>query len=315
LDDYVENEARLVTQYLIGTGGWAYFNAPDKSSLEAYSKVFNFVEVNYTFYEYPEIRRVEQWRRIAPKDFTFTVRCHQDLTHRIGLRPVDEAYAVFGQMIGYCRILNAPFLHLETPASYSVNDAKLEEAKDFFSTIDSKGVRLAWEIRGSLTEKTVDLLRDFNIVHSVDLSRDEPALPSDAIYTRLFGKGKHNVYQFTDEELEEIDQRIVKAEAKTAVITYHGIRMNVDAIRFEEYKETGTFPQATQFTGVDSARAVLSEDAIFPSTKADLIEHQGWKVIDLTAQKRVHLSDLLSKLPEKTYDSLDAVVQELEVAT
>jgi uncharacterized protein YecE (DUF72 family) len=52
-----------VTQYLIGTGGWAYFNAPDRSSLEAYSKVFNFVEVNCTFYEYPEIGRVEHWRK------------------------------------------------------------------------------------------------------------------------------------------------------------------------------------------------------------------------------------------------------------
>jgi len=303
-----------VTQYLIGTGGWTYFNAPNKSSLEAYSKVFNFVEVNYTFYEYPEIRRVEHWRRIVSKDFTFTVRCHQDLTHRIGLRPVDEAYTVFGQMIGYCRTLNAPFLHLETPASYGLDDAKLEETKAFFSTIDSKGVRLAWEIRSPLTRKAVNLLRDFNIVHSVDLSRDEPVLRSDTIYTRLFGKGKHNIYQFTDEELEEIDRKILKAETKTAVITYHGIRMNADAIRFEQYKETGAFPQVTQFTGIDSARAVLNEDAGFPSTKAELIEHQGWKVIDLTAKKRVHLSDLLSKLPERTYVSLDAVVQELEAA-
>lgn len=301
-----------MTQYLIGTGGWAYFNAPDRSSLEAYSKVFNFVEVNYTFYEFPEIRRVEHWRRVVPEDFVFTVRCHQDLTHRIGLKPTDEAYAVFGQMIGYCRILDAPFLHLETPASYSLDDTRLAEAKDFFSTIDSKGVRLAWEIRSPLIEKAIKLLHDFNIVHSVDLSREEPSLPSNVIYTRLFGKGKHNIYQFTDEELEEIDQKILKAETKTAVITYHGIRMNVDAIRFKQYKETGAFPQVTQFTGVESARAALSEDARFPSTKAELIEHQGWKVIDLTEQRRVHLSDLLSRIPEKKYGDLETVVQALE---
>jgi hypothetical protein len=215
-------------------------------------------------------------------------------------------------MIGYCRILDAPFLHLETPASYSLDEAKSRESKDFFSTIDSKGVRLAWEIRGPLTEKAVNLFRDFNIVHSVDFSREEPAVASDVIYTRLFGKGKHNIYQFTDEELEEIDQKILKAEAKIAVITYHGIRMNVDAIRFKQHKETGTFIPVTQFTGVDSARAVLNEDARFPSTKAELIEHQGWKVIDLTDSKRVHLSDLLSKLPEKNYDSLETLVRELE---
>ena len=57
-----------MTDYLVGTGGWAYFNASQehKSVLNAYSKVFNFVEVNYTFYEYPDIRRVERWRRTVP---------------------------------------------------------------------------------------------------------------------------------------------------------------------------------------------------------------------------------------------------------
>jgi uncharacterized protein YecE (DUF72 family) len=81
--------------YLVGTGGWAYFNVPDKPSLKAYSEIFNFAEVNYTFYEYPTILTVEKWRRIVPKDFTFSVRCHQDLTHKIGLKPVDTAYEVF----------------------------------------------------------------------------------------------------------------------------------------------------------------------------------------------------------------------------
>jgi uncharacterized protein YecE (DUF72 family) len=64
----------LLTDYLIGTGGWAYFNVPGKPSLKAYSEVFNFVEVNYTFYEYPDTLMVEQWRRTVPDDFTFSVR-------------------------------------------------------------------------------------------------------------------------------------------------------------------------------------------------------------------------------------------------
>ena len=300
-----------MTQYLIGTGGWAYFNAP-KPSLKAYSEVFNFVEVNYTFYDYPDTRVVERWRRIVPKEFTFTVRCHQDLTHRIGLKPVDEAYAVFSRMIGYCRILNAPFLHLETPASYIFDEEKAKEGKEFFSGVDLKGVRLAWGIRSPVTEKVADLMRDFNIVRSVDLSKDEPVYESDVVYTRLFGKGKHNIYQFTDEELVEVDQKTVKPKVKMAIITFHGIRMSTDAKRFKEYKRIGKFPMATRFTGIDSVKVVLREDARFPSTKAELIEHQGWKVIDLMAHKRIHLSEVLSKLPERTYGSLEELVHSLE---
>jgi uncharacterized protein YecE (DUF72 family) len=249
----------------------------------------------------------------VPADFTFTVRCHQDLTHRIGFKPVQEAYTVFSQMIRVCRVLKAPFLHLETPTRYAFDEQKVREARKFFSTIDLKGVRLAWETRGKLTEEVVNLMENIGIVHSVDLSKEMPALQSDVVYTRLFGKGKHNIYQFTDEELEKIDQRIVKSEAKIVILSFHGLRMNTDATRFKAYKEKGVFLPVTSFTGVDSAKAVLSEDAHFPSTKAELVEHQGWKVIDLESDKRVHLSELLSKLPEKTYHSVEEVVQELEV--
>jgi uncharacterized protein YecE (DUF72 family) len=301
-----------VTKYLVGTGGWAYFKVPGQSSLRAYSRIFNFVEVNYTFYKYPVIGMVEHWRKTVPTDFTFSVRCHQDLTHRIGLKPVEEAYAVFSQMTGICRVLNAPFLHLETPPRYTFDEQKIKEARDFFEGASLKGIRLAWEMRAEPTLEVVNLMEELGIVHSVDLSREVPAFKSDLVYTRLFGKGEHNIYQFTDEELEEIDGKILKSEAKIVVASFHGLRMSVDAARLRTYKEKEVFLPVTAYTGADSARAVLSEDAQFPSTKAELVEHQGWKVVDLKADKRVHLSELLSKMPEKTYNSVDEVVKALE---
>ena len=302
-----------MAQYLVGTGGWAYFKVPNEPSLKAYSRVFNFVEVNSTFYKYPNTKMVEHWKRVVPKDFTFTIRCHQDLTHRIGLKPVDEAYDVFNQMIIYCRILDSPFLLLETPARYTLDENRIKQAQEFFSTINLKGVHLAWETRNPLTPEGVSLMQRFNIVHCVDLSKEEPSYSADVIYTRLFGKGKHNIWQFTDDELEEVDRKIVKSEAKVVVMSFHGVRMNMDAARFEQYKDTGAFPPATSFIGVDSARVVLNEDAKFPSSKADLIEHQGWKVIDLTVDRRIHLSELLSKIPERIYSNIDEVIQTLEV--
>ncbi len=302
-----------MTEYLIGTGGWAYFKAPNQPSLKAYSEHFNFVEVNYTFYQYPYIRMAQRWRRTVPKDFTFTIRCHQDLTHKIGLKPVDEAYSIFSKMIGICRVLDAPILHLMTPKSYTFDEAKISQAEDFFSSVYPKGVRLAWEIRSPINPEIIALMQDLQILHSVDLSSEEPAYESNTVYARMFGKGKHNIYQFTDEELREIDRKILKAEAGKALVTFHGIRMGSDALRFKGYKETGTFIPVTAYTGVDSAKAVLQEDGRFPSTKAELLEHQGWKVIDLAHDRRVHLYDVLSKIPEKTYNSVEQVTKELRV--
>jgi uncharacterized protein YecE (DUF72 family) len=256
---------------------------------------------------------VERWRRTAPKGFTFAVRCHQDLTHRIGLKPVSEAYHVLNQMTTYCRILNAPFLVLETPYSYVLNHDSIGNVRDFLSSLSLKGVRLVWEIRSSVTTEAVKAMEDFDVVHCVDLSREEPSFWSDVVYTRLFGKGKHNIYQFTDEELVEVDQKILKSEAMVAAMSYHTIKMTTDAIRLMQYKKIGEFLPVTESTGVDSVKAVLSEDTRFPSSKEDLIEHQGWKVVDLTSDKRVHLSQLLSQIPERTYSNVDEVIQVLKV--
>ena len=311
--DYsLKSALKDLTEYLIGTGGWSYFNVPGKNSLAAYSKLFNFVEVNYTFYEYPETRTVEKWRRTVPKNFTFDVRCHQDLTHRIGLKPVDKAYAVLAKMTTYCEILGSPFLVLETPASYTFSEERVSEVQSFLTSANLRKVRLVWETRAKTTPGLMKLMSDMNIVQSVDLSRGKPESVSDVVYSRLFGKGKHNLYQFTDEELREIDERALGTGAKTIVMAYHGLRMNTDAVRFKEYKNTGSFLTVTSYLGVDSARAVLAEDARFPASKADLVEKQGWKVIDLAKDKRVHLSELLSRVPEKTYNSLSEIIGALE---
>ena len=56
----------------------------------------------------------------------------------------------------------------------------------------------------------------------------------------------------------------------------------------------------------------LKEDAIFPIKKTELISHQGWKIIDQTSKKRIRVSDLLRKLPKKTYYGIEEIIQELE---
>ena len=301
-----------MTDYLVGTGGWAYFKVPDKPPLKAYSEVFNFVEVNYTFYKYPDTRLVEKWRRTVPNNFTFAVRCHQDLTHKIGLKPVDEACKVFSKMLSYCNILDAPFLVLETPVSYVIADKEAKKARDLFSSYTLRGVNLVWEIRSPLTTEAVDLMRDFNIIECVDLSIKAPSVESDIVYSRLFGKGKYNIWAFTDDELFVIDNQVDSINPRIAALSYHGVKMNMDAARYMQYKKMGTFVPITDFTGVNSAGAVLFEDTPFPISKSKLIENQGWKVIDLTLDKRVHLAEFLANIPDKIYNNVDELAEALE---
>jgi hypothetical protein len=149
-------------------------------------------------------------------------------------------------------------------------------------------------------------------VHCVDLSKEEtPAYDSDVLYSRLFGRGHHNVYQPTDEKLVEIDKKAVSRAFQKIIMSFHFVRMYKDATRLKIYKQTGKFPKVTRETGLASLDEVLSEDARFPASKEEMIKNQGWKLFDLTEGKRVSARDYLEKLPERTYSNISDVIEAL----
>lgn len=242
----------------------------------------------------------------------FSVRCHKDLTHKYLLSPCQENHEIFGQSLRICGELGAEILHIQTPPSFNP-DEKLKDIRDLLSSVDLGGVRLAWEIRGRMAQGTVELMQDLGIIHCTDLSREMPAVESDILYTRFFGHGEHNLYQFDDMELLQIDQQVNEISRGQAYLTFHGARMYSDAARLKVYKKSGTFPKVTKATGLASLKTVLEEDAEFPATKDELIEKQGWKVFDLTETERVHAAVLLEKLTDGKYGNLEEVIDILRV--
>jgi len=305
-----------LVDYLIGTGGWAYFRVPGLRPLVAYSRLLDFVEVNSTFYEVANLKTVESWRKQVPQDFEFSVRCNRVVTHKYQFQPNEEAYKTFDKMMDICKTLRADILHTQTPPTFQPNKDNAILINSFMSSVDPKGARIALEVRGNnqaLSSDFVKIMQDRNMIHSIDLSKDEePAYKSDMLYSRLFGKGTHNIYQPTDQELKNIDDRVSAKDYRKVMVSFHFVRMYKDAARLKIYKQTGKFPMATNSTGLKSLEEVLREDAKFPSQKQELVRHQGWKLIDLREDERVRASDILLKLPEKTYSCVYDVIQALK---
>jgi uncharacterized protein YecE (DUF72 family) len=305
-----------LADYLIGTGGWAYFHVPGLRSLTAYSRLFNFVEVNSTFYQIPNMKTVESWRRQVQPDFEFSVRCNKDVTHEYQFESTEQAYGTLRDMVAICKTLNAEILHMQTPSSFLPTKENAQLLDSFISSADLKDVRIALEVRGNNQALSTDFIRvmkKHNMIHSIDLSNDEePAYKSDILYARLFGKGTHNIYQPTDQELVKIDKRASTGTHKKAIVSFHFVRMYQDARRLKQYRETGTFPAITRTIGLDSLLAVMKEDAQFPSNKKELVEHQGWKLYDATKEERIRASETLQKLPERNYENLEDVVSALQ---
>jgi len=298
---------------LVGTGGWAYFQVPDQDSLRAYASVFNFVEVNSTYYEYPDLRAVSRWRSRVPKGFEFTVRSHQDLVKAIRGGQQLMLTRVLEKMTDICRRLDANILSILLPDNLALTTKNLTKSlASIASRVTANNLQAAVETRGRVEKEVLETMSGNDIVHSVDISKEEPAFDSRILYSRLFGKGSSNVYQFDDEEIKAIADRVASPKFERSILAFHGVRMYGDAARLKAFLQTGRFLKVTGQTGLDSLGTVLKEDAQFPASRDDLVGSQGWKLFDLTIDKRMRVAKILAKAPDRTYRSHSELLSTLE---
>ncbi len=305
-----------MSDLLVGAGGWAYFQVFGTDSLEAYAQAFDFVEVNSTYYELPSASVLSRWRERVPPSFSFSVRCPRMVVDRYGLKMVTGTHHLLYRVSEVCRALEAPVMTILISSNSPVEQDELgHRLKEFLEKFKSDRTVVAVEFRNrKATEEVLEIMKDNGAVHSVDLSNGEPEYPGRILYSRLFGKGEENIYEFDDSELKEITSKASQPKFEKSILAFHGVRMYRDAGRVKSFVEKGYFPKITSGIGIDSIRETLSEDARFPSTKSSLLKNQGWKVYQDTDEVR-KLSSVLEKLPDGDYRSVDDVLSQLRSHT
>ena len=301
-----------MSQLLIGAGGWAYFQVPGASSLEAYSKAFDFVELNSSYYEIPAYSSVAEWRKRVPADFCFSVRCPRIIVDHYGLKLLPGARGLVERLEEVCKQLEAEVMTVLISASSPLREGELaERLGDFLATFNVDRTVVAVEFRGlKPADEVFDIMKESGAIHSVDLSNSEPRYDGRVLYSRLFGQGEQNIYEFDDGELKEIAKKASAPKFEKSILAFHGVRMYRDAGRVKSYIDEGFFPKITSGVGPDSIREVLSEDARFPTTKSRLLKDQGWKVFQDIGEVR-KISTVIEKLPERGFNSLDDLLVEL----
>jgi uncharacterized protein YecE (DUF72 family) len=301
-----------MSQLLIGAGGWAYFQVPGMDSLEAYSRAFDFVELNSSYYELPTYSSVSDWRKRVPDNFRFSVRCPRIIVDHYGLKLLPGSRGLLGRVEEVCKRLEAEVMTILISASSPIKKSELAtRLNDFLGTFRSEDTTVAVEFRGVRpSDEVIDVMKESGAIHSVDLSNGEPLYDGRVLYSRLFGKGQENIYEFDDEELREVAKKASAPKFEKSILAFHGVRMYRDAGRVKSFIDKGYFPKITSGVGTDSIREVLSEDARFPTTRSRLLKYQGWKVFQDAEQVR-KISTVLEKLPEGEFNSLEDLMAEL----
>ncbi|MFB0501829.1 MAG: DUF72 domain-containing protein [Candidatus Bathyarchaeia archaeon] len=286
------------------------------TSMRKYHENFNLVEINTTFYRYPKPTTLAKWRQNAPKNFEFTVKAHQDITHKHKL--TQPSIPAFEQMKQICNALNAHILLFQTPPSFTPN--QLETAHNFFKKIGPENLTIAWETRGpkwntsTTRKKLAKTLKELNITHVTDPLKTTPTHTNNKAYFRLHGLAKRMYYyQYTDEELKKLHNLIKSLETKQkeTYLLFNNLTMLQDSLRFKHYLKTNRFPSLTGAVGLESVRHVI-EKTKYPTTKSLLLKRVGWKLVETEENKQIRLNELLKNVPSKVYENVEKVLSEIK---
>ena len=241
----------------IGCCGWCV-----KGGKKAYYKVFRLIELQSTFYKLPKVKTAQKWRSEAPREFEFTMKAWQVITHlpssptwrkagikvdeslkdKYGyLRPTEENFKAWERTLEICNALNCKVCVLQTPPSFTPSEENINNMKTFFSSIRRNSVLIAWEPRGKwrqCPEIIREICNECDVIHVFDPLKSKPLSSHEVAYIRLHGlNGEVNYrYKYKEEDLERLANSIagLKRNYETIYVLFNNIYMKDDALRFRE---------------------------------------------------------------------------------
>lgn len=186
-------------QYYIGCSGWSYtswqgpFYPKDIENskwLKYYSKIFDYVEIDSTFYRIPNEFMVKNWYKRTPENFRFTAKLPKVITHDKRLSNIDEDQLsyFFDSMSELKEKLLA--LLIQLPPSIDIIEG-LKALRNILPYLD-KQFRYAVEVRHRSWFQ--DLAYNFFANNNMCLVwsqladiRTPPVVTSDFVYVRFIG--------------------------------------------------------------------------------------------------------------------------------
>ena len=164
-------------------------HTPQSEFLKLYSKVFDLVEIDSTFYTIPPPATIRSWRDSVPDSFSFAAKLPRVITHENAMRPTREALDRFYRSIGELRpkvatllVQLPPFLH---------QDDGMERVLAFLDGAP-RDYRYAVEFRHSswMRPEVFDALRRREVAlvwNELQYLNTLPEITADFVYLRFIG--------------------------------------------------------------------------------------------------------------------------------
>ncbi len=203
----------------IGTSGWSYNHWSGKfypeemkkdQWLSYYSKEFDTVEINSSFYHLPKFQTFVNWNKKTGKSFVFSVKASRYITHIKRLIDCREAVSRLFKAAEGLREKSGPFL-FQLPPNLKKDKAVLKN----FLKILPKNYKFAFEFRNEswFTQEIYSLLEDFKCAVVISSSPRFPyaeKFTSNLCYIRMHGSQSLYSSCYSREELKTVAALIKK---------------------------------------------------------------------------------------------------------
>ena len=221
-----------------------------------YFKQFKLVEIQQTFYKIVPEETLKKWRQEAPDDFEFAVKGFQGITHPItsptwkrskitlkgderygNFQPSTEVFESWEITKKACHVLDAGICLLQLPKSFKDSKENIENAKNFFSSIEREGLEIAVELRGWTDENIERLCREYELIDCRDPFAAKPSYIEKTAYFRLHGSppgDKMYRYKYKEEDLSKLKSYLESLNAREIYVLFNNIYMFDDAKKFQE---------------------------------------------------------------------------------
>ncbi|WPO89055.1 DUF72 domain-containing protein [Chryseobacterium sp. HR92] len=198
-------------------------NAQSKDFLSLYSKTFNAVEINSTFYRKPTSKTLLKWHDETPDSFRFFIKIPKSISHQNRLENSKEDIAAFCKHIqSNLKGKLAGFLY-QLPPSFK-NTA--ENTERIISSIDHTFLNVIEFRHSSWWQKEIFVfLKQHNIVFSGvsfpgDLPEELIINHPEILYYRLHGIPLLYKSEYSEHFLNELAGKIKNAQ-RTAFIFFN----------------------------------------------------------------------------------------------
>ena len=182
----------------IGCSGWSYddwvgpfypANTKPDEYLKLYSRIFDTVELDSTFYRVPSAQMVNQWYTNTPDQFLFCPKVPKRITHDLHLENSTQYYDHFSKRMSALKEKLGPIL-LQMPPSFKYQKHR-EQLAHFLNSLDHHN-RYAIEFRNEswFNSEVQKLLSESRVCQVWSINQyltTPPTLTADFVYMRFVG--------------------------------------------------------------------------------------------------------------------------------